>query len=318
MRIVVHAFADFDPVVHCADLGLDIVVTSDLAEIVALAPGAEVLVLIGQSYSEALAEAVARPGSRLRFIQFLSAGYEQAETFGVPPGVLLSNGSTIWAPMVAEHAVTMLLGLLRRLPQLERRRLAHAWARTAQVAEQRSLEGARVGILGYGTIGREIARRMAPFGTEIIGISRSATACPHATHMIAPAQLDALLPELDALINVVPAGPETTKIIGPALLARLRPDAVVINMGRGATTDEAALVAWLKANPRAGAGLDVYETEPLPADSPLWSLDNVMMSPHCAGFGSPLTMRRANELFRDNVIALRDGKPLRNQVFLAA
>lgn len=317
MRVAVHpSFPGFDPAPHCADLGFDFVTTEDFGKLAELAHGADALIVNGPLYSAALAASIARPESRLRFIQFLSAGYEQAQAIGVPSGVLLSNGSFIWAPLVAEHAVALLLGLLRRFPQLERRRQAASWDRTPLLAELASLDGARVGILGYGTIGQEIAKRLKPFGAEVIGIARAAKPCPDAARIAPLAELTELLPTLQALINVVPASPSTLKIVDAALLARLRPDAVLVNVGRGTTMDEAALFAHLQARRIAGAALDVFETEPLPADSPLWSLDNVLLSPHCAGFGGPGPMRRAHALCRENLINLRDGTTLRSQVFL--
>jgi phosphoglycerate dehydrogenase-like enzyme len=317
MRVAVHpSFPNFDPAAHCADLGIDFTTTADLGEIAELARVSDALIINGPLYSKSLAETIARPGSRLRFIQLLSAGYETVQTFGAPPDVMLSNGSDIWAPAVAEHAVALLLGLLRRFPQLERRRLTRSWDREKQLAELGSLDGARVAILGYGTIGQEIAKRLKPFGAEVIGVARAAKPCPHAARVAPLSELTALLPSLQALINVVPGGPGTVKMVDAAMLSRLRSDAVLVNVGRGTTMDEAALFTHLKEGRIAGAGLDVFETEPLPADSPLWSLDNVLLSPHSAGFGSAGPMRRAHELCRENLINLRDGTKLRSQIVL--
>jgi D-2-hydroxyacid dehydrogenase (NADP+) len=317
MRIAVHpSFPEFDPAAHCADLGFDFTTTADLRELSEAARVSDALILNGHLYSKDLAEQITRPGSRLRFIQFLSAGVEKAQFFGVPSGVLLSNGSMIWAPTVAEHAVALLLGLLRGFPQMERRRVTRSWDREPMLSELGSLEGARVGILGYGTIGQEIAKRLQPFGPDVIGIARSFKPCPHATRVAPLSELAELLPSLKALINVVPAGPGTLKMIDAAMLAHLRSDAVLVNVGRGATMDEAALFTHLKEGRIAGAGLDVFENEPLPIDSPLWSLQNVLISPHIAGHGSPATMRRAHELCRENLINLQNGTKLRSQVFI--
>jgi len=315
MRVAVHRWIPgFDPIPHCADLGLEFSGSGDPAEFAALAAESDVLIVNGPNYTKLLAEKIAAPGSRLRFIQFISAGYENAEYFGVPEGVVVSNGSLIWAPSVAEHAVALLLSVLRLVPTLERMRAAARWDRIALLPHLGSLEDARVAILGYGTIGQEISKRLQGFGAEVIGIARSAKPCPYADRIAPLSDLPSLLPTLKALINVVPAGPTTLKMVDAAMLAQLRTDAVLVNVGRGATVDEAALYTHLKEGRIAGAGLDVFETEPMPPDHPFWTLDNVVLSPHCAGFGSPGSLRRAHQLCRDNLINFRDGKPLLSPV----
>lgn len=314
MKIAFHpSFPGFDPATACADLGLTFKSSADLGELAQIARESDALVLIGPRYTRDLAETIARPGGRLKLLQFLSAGYENAEFFGIPDGVQVSNGSPIWAPMVAEHAVALMLGLLRRLPELEHSRASATWDRDGLAPRLGSLDGARVGILGYGTIGHEIAKRVRPFGAEPIGVARSAKA-DELAEIVSLDQLDRLLPTLDILVNVVPSSNATRHLIGNDLIARLRPEALIVNVGRGATTDEGALVEALRQNRIAGAGMDVFETEPLPADSPFWSLPNVIISPHTAGYGSAGTLRRAHELCRANLIALRDGSPLLSQV----
>jgi phosphoglycerate dehydrogenase-like enzyme len=202
------------------------------------------------------------------------------------------------------------------LPALERRRTGRVWDRISLMGQLRSADGARVGILGYGAIGREIALRLKPFGTQILGIARRPKPCDVAERVIGWSELAPLLPELDALINAVPAGPSTQRIVDAAMLAALKPTAVLVNIGRGATVDEDALHAALSSGRLAGAGLDVFATEPLPQDHPFWALENVILSPHVAGFGSPQAMRRLHELCRANIINVREGRPPLNPVSL--
>ena len=318
MRVAVHrCFPGFDLIGNAADLGMTLLTSDDQAEFAELAAGADVLVVHNPGYTKQVADSIQRPGAKTRFIQFVSAGFEHAEFFGAPRGALISNGSTVWAPVVAEHAVALLLGLLRRMPQLERMRAGATWDRTTLMPALVSLDGLRVGILGHGTIGEEIARRLKPFGAEIIGIARSVKPVEHADRLAPLTELPDLLPTLGALISAVPSGPRTLKMVDAAMLAQLPPNAVFVNVGRGATVDEAALHAALTTGKLAAAGLDVFETEPLPATHSFWSLDNVILSPHIAGFGSAGTMRRAHHICRENLSALRDGKPLLSQVFLS-
>ncbi|MEF9605480.1 D-2-hydroxyacid dehydrogenase, partial [Paracoccus sp. PXZ] len=274
----------------------------------ALARESDALILLGPRYTPELAKKLAEPGHRLRLLQFLSAGYENAESFGVPQGTAVSNGSSIWAPAVAEHAVALMLGLLRRLPELERNRTSSTWDREGLAPRLGSLDGARVGILGYGTIGREIAQRVRPFGAEPIGIARTAKADEFAP-VAGLAELQTLIPTLDVLINGLPSTATTRHLVGEDVLGRLKPRAILVNVGRGSTTDEAALYEALADGRIAGAGLDVSDVEPLALESPLWSLANVIISPHCAGYGSVGIIRRAHELCRANLTALRDGAP---------
>jgi phosphoglycerate dehydrogenase-like enzyme len=319
MRVAVNpTFPGVEVASFCADLdGVEFVASGDPATMADLSASADMLVMNSPGYTKLLAERICRADTKVRFIQFVSAGYETAEYHGAPAGVVLSNGSTVWAPVVAEHAVAMLLSLWRDFPNMERRRVSRTWERGSLMSRLRSADGAVVGILGYGTIGREIAMRLKPFGTRVVGIARQAKPCDVAERVIGFSDLGDLLPELDALVNAIPAGPRTLRIVDAAMLAALKPSAVLVNIGRGSTVDEAALHAALTTGRLAGAGLDVFAAEPLPADHPFWSLENAILTPHVAGFGSPQALQRLHRLCRDNILNFRDGRPLLNPVSLA-
>ncbi len=308
-------FPGVDIAGFCADLdGVAFLSDPDPTAFADLAAGADMLIVNAPGYTKLLAERICREDGKLRCIQFVSAGYETAEFHGVPPGVAMSNGSTVWAPSVAEHAVALLLALWRDVPGLERRRLEKRWDRMPLTKTLRSADGAQVGILGYGTIGREIALRIKPFGAVVTGIARQPKACDVADRVIGMADLPALLPELDAYVIAIPAGPRTLRIVDAAMLAALKPGAVLVNIGRGSTIDEDALVAALASGRLAGAGLDVFAAEPLPEASPFWGLDNVILSPHVAGFGGTAGMGRLHRLCRENILNFRDGRALVNAV----
>jgi phosphoglycerate dehydrogenase-like enzyme len=318
MRVAVSpTFPGVDVPTFCAGIAdVTFLTDPDPAAVAEMAPQADMLIVNSPMYSKHLAERICAPGSKVRVIQFVSAGYETAEYHGVPADVRISNGSTVWAPVVAEHAVATLLALWRQFPLMERRRAAHLWERATLTKSLRSADGARVGILGYGLIGTHIAARLKPFGAVVTGIARQPKPCAVAERVIGFADLPALLPQLDALMVAIPAGPRTLRIVDGAMLAALKPSAVLVNIGRGSTIDEVALHDALASGRLAGAGLDVFAAEPMPAEHPFWSLENVILSPHVAGFGSPAALQRLHELCRDNILNVRDGKPMLNPVSL--
>jgi phosphoglycerate dehydrogenase-like enzyme len=169
-------------------------------------------------------------------------------------------------------------------------------------------------IVGLGGIGAEAARLAAAFGITVIGTdARRETAPPHVAEMHRPNALDELLPRADFVILTVPHTPATEGFMHRARFQRMKKSAFFINIGRGMTTRLDDLVAALEAGEIAGAGLDVFEIEPLPPAHKLWRMPNVLITPHTAGFGPYLDERRF-EIVRDNCRAFADGKPLRNPV----
>jgi len=297
----------------CRDLqGCDFVAANSREELWAQAPEAEVLVMSSPSYTAELAARVR--GGPLRLIQFGSSGYDTVLRYGVPEGVRVSNARTIWSEPVAEHSVGALLALLHGFPALERDRQAAAWNRSARLTDLMTLAGRTVAVLGYGAIGEEIGRRLRPFGCRVIGFARRGGRRPHADEVLPLSDLPERAPSLDAVIVVLPGTDDTRGLIGRDLLGRLPPHARLVAVGRGGTVDEDALAAALSSGGIAGAALDVFEQEPLPPDSPLWTLQNVILSPHVAGYGSTASLARLLDLCRTNLLRLRSGEPLVNQV----
>jgi phosphoglycerate dehydrogenase-like enzyme len=316
LHILYHAsMPGFDLAAACAGLpGVDITTLSTPAEMAAQAASADALFLTTGGYTEAVARACKAAGGRVRWIQFLSAGIEAAELFGLPDGAVLTNASSAWAPTVAEHGVSLLLALNRQIHALERDRAARVWNRTALLPGLRLLEGACIGILGYGAIGREMAARLRGFGVRILGFARTPGPQPGADAMHAPQDLPGLAPTLDVLISAIPLSAQTHHIVDDALLAALPRHAVLVNVGRGPTLDEAALARRLADGSLAGAALDVFDTEPLPDGSPLWALPNIIISPHLAAFGSTVARQRLGELCRGNIERWQAGEALLNRV----
>lgn len=290
-----------------------IVLPDDLPQVI---DELDVLLVSNDFYLPSVAALVAQ-APRLRYLHFVSSGFDNLREHGAPAHLAVSRGGPSHAGTVAEHAVTLLLALLRRVPEFERNRSAAFWDRQGFRARISSLEGARVLIVGFGAIGRRIAQRLRPFDAQIVGMLRSTPPPDVAALADEIAHPSALRPQLaaaDAVILAVPLSNETDRLIGPVELAAMKASALLVNVARGGVVDEAALVAALRTGRIAGAGLDVFAEEPLPADSPLWSLDNVILSPHVAGAGSAAGTERVIALARENLERFRRGAALLNPI----
>ena len=230
------------------------------------------------------------------------------------PDVLVSNSSGAYGTAIAEHIVMVTLMMLRRMPAYEEIVRGRAWIRNLPV---RSLLGARILILGTGDIGHETAVRMRSFSpASIVGINRTGRADDTAFDVMLPlSELDRCLPETDILILCLPGTAATTRLIDERRLRLLSEAAYLVNVGRGATLDQAALVQALTAGRLAGAALDVFETEPVRADDPLWTCPNLLMTPHCSGNVSlAYTVDRIVELFLEDLQKYASGRPLERLV----
>ncbi len=212
-------------------------------------------------------------------------------------GRIWSSAKGVYAEPVAEHALALLLAGFRHLPAYAR---ANTWTRDAG----RNLLGARLTVLGGGGITRSFLRMIEPFGCEVTVVRRSGQALAGATVTMTPDRLDEALDGADAAVLALPLLPETRGVIGPPQLDRLAPGAWVINVARGAHVDTDALVAALSSGHLGGAGLDVTDPEPLPDDHPLWTMDNVLITPHTGNtkaMARPLLSARIVENVRRRV-----------------
>ena len=270
------------------------------------AAGAEAEVLYG-----GLPEELWDAFPRLRWIQCQGAGMErQLFPALVESEVIVTNAAGIHAPYCAEHAFALLLGLARGIQLYTRDQLARRWQGRPLV----EIGGWTLGLVGLGGFGREMARRGAGFNMHVLGLDPyCAEAPPHVDELLAPGGLPDLLRRSDVVMLACPLTPETRHLIDAEALAQMKPTAYLISVTRGGVVDEAALIDALRAGRIAGAGLDVFEVEPLPADSPLWEMENVILTPHSAG-RSQNRPRPTVELFCDNLRRYREGRPLRNVV----
>lgn len=236
----------------------------------------------------------------LRWVASVSAGFEQypLERFATDR-VTLTTAQGVNALPMAEHALGLLLACTRRIGQSMRAGADRTWIRRPSRLE---LHGSTVLVLGLGTVGEQVARLAAAFGMRVIGIKRNPAAYGgQVADVRAPDQLLEACLEADVLISVLPGGDDTRNIIDREVLDALG-HGYLVSLGRGSVVDEAALVDALRSRRLRGAGLDVFATEPLPEDSPLWELETAVLTPHIGGT-SPNYGRRFGEIFRSNLAA---------------
>ena len=232
--------------------------------------------------------------------------------------VVITNSRGMSADTIAEHVLAVTLAIFRRLPHAFRSQASREWAQDAISAEgHRAIGGACVLIVGLGAIGVAVAARMSALGAHVVGVRRhgaSGTPVEGVVKSIeTPDRLQALLPQADVVLLSAPHTRETRGLIGAAELAVMRPDAILINVSRGQLVDEDALIDALREGRIGGAALDVFHDEPLPADSPFWTLPNLLITPHTAGW-RPDHWDAAVALFAENLRRFEAGQPLVNVV----
>jgi phosphoglycerate dehydrogenase-like enzyme len=295
---------------------IELVVVEDLAGLATALPEAEALVTMGQLYGAETAKLLRRDGKRLRWIQLLTAGYDGLIFHGVPQGVVVSNAGDCYSPMVAEHAMALLLALVRRLPEMLGNQARHAFDRSL-LPRLGSLDGATMAIVGFGSIGREVALRARPFGMRIVGLTRSGRPDPLADEMVSITALHSVLGRADAVVLAVPLSAQTRHLIGAAELAACQKHTILINVARGGIVDPVALGAALRSGQIAGAGLDVTEPEPLPPEDPLWTCPHLIISPHVAALGAAAVLHCLAELTSGNLRRFLAGETLTHRITIA-
>jgi phosphoglycerate dehydrogenase-like enzyme len=248
---------------------------------------------------------------KLRWLQATSAGIGQfVKRMGYDlrmPDAIFTTASGVHTAPLAEFCIMSILNHFRGLTHLQTCQRAHHWERFATT----DLQGKTVGIIGLGKVGAEVARLCAAFGMTVVGVKNTPSAVTHVDHVHAPDELLTLLPQVDVVIMIAPHTPATERMLGAPEFAAMKDGAFFINIGRGSTVDEPALIAALQRGKLGGAALDVFEVEPLPGDSPLWDMANVLICPHSAST-SDRENERLTDLFCDNLRRYLDGRPLRN------
>ena len=263
------------------------------------------------SNPDSLAEAGGLLSSEsLEWVQAPGAGVEHAIWAQLlDRGVRLTNAAGVHAEPIAQYVFTYVLNDLRQVDRHRDQQARRVW----ETIVSDDLTAKTIGIVGMGGIGRATARIATAFGMEVLGLRRGPIDDPAVDEGFGPGGLSEMLGRCDYVVLAVPLSDETRGMIDAAALAAMKADAVLINVARGDVVDEPALISALRSRSIRGAVLDVTSEEPLGEDSPLWALDNCLITPHDAGY-SPLAGERLGRLFLENLAAFRSGSPLRNEV----
>ena len=269
-------------------------------------------VVIGEPRTERIREA-----KNLKFIQMTWAGADIYTRGGFPQGIKIANASGAFGPVIAEYVIGAILCIYRRFPEYIENQKVCIWR---DAGAERTIEGKTALILGTGDIGSNIAKRLSAFGTKNIGVRRTGAPAQYFEEIHTLSNLDSLLPQADLIIGCLPNTKETGHILDGKKFALMKSDALLINVGRGSLIDTPALTRALEERRIAGAVLDVLEKEPLAADSPLWSMPNVLITPHISGRGfghDPATERKIWDICLENLRRYLSGEEIINEIDFA-
>lgn len=272
---------------------------------------------------------IADHAAAVGWIQLLSAGADHALAGPFKGKIPLTTASGIHATPIAEYTLASMLAYAHRIHLALRAQIKREWLRSGTfMASVDEIRGRTLGIVGYGSIGRETARLGAAFGMNVVALKRAPAersdpgwspaglGDPEGRipqQFFGPDQCEAILRESDYVSVTLPLTEHTRKFIGAREIGAMKPGAYLVNIGRGQVIDEAALAEALKGGKIGGAGLDVFEHEPLQAESPLWDLENAILTPHISG-SNRAYMEKACELFAENIRRFVTHRPLLNLV----
>jgi phosphoglycerate dehydrogenase-like enzyme len=248
---------------------------------------------------------------KLRWYHTVSAGVENMPLPELAQrGVVLTNNSGSYDVQIAEHLMAFVFAASRQLHRYRDNQRASQW----KDHEHQELRDATIVVYGMGSIGGEIARLASAIGMRVIGVRRQAASrAPGIDRVVATDQLAEVVGEADYLAIAAPLTSATRGAVSREVISRMKPTGWIMNIARGAIVDEPAMIEALRAKRIGGAALDVFTTEPLPAESPLWTLENVIITPHNSG-SSPRVGERTLALFAENLRRYKAGEPLINRV----
>lgn len=263
-------------------------------------------------------EAFVNAAPKLKWIQTLSAGINNLPfQLLIDRGITVTNAAGVYGPNMADHTLGLMLTLCRHLREIDRHQVAHGWMKPKPVPDPGELAGQTLLIIGLGSIGLETAKRAKGFGMHVIATrrhpDREVPSCIDEMHP--PDALDDLLPRADWVDVCVPLTPETHDLIDEREIALMKDGAYLVCVTRGGIINNDAMVQAVESGKIAGVALDATQPEPLPSDHPLWSFDNVIITPHASG-QSTAAFARLRDVCVDNVHRFLKGEDLRNQVHL--
>jgi len=266
------------------------------------ADAAEVLAALRPS------EGLVERATRLRWIHSFGAGVDQfLDAPGVRDGRVVLTRTAGAFTAVPEHVMALVLAFSRRLHVAVRNQTARRWDRPAGVGSE--VDGQVLGVLGLGQIGQQLAARAAAFGMRVIGTKRIPAAVPHVERVVPPERMDDVLREADFVVALLPLTPATRGLLGEREFRLMKPTAVFVNVARGPIVQEEALLGALRHGWIAGAGLDVFDREPLPADHPLYAFEQVILTPHVSA-ATPAVFDKMVSVFAANLRRYIAGDPL--------
>jgi len=321
VTILVAIYSPFEawniPAAHVERLRVDfpqhiIVHAREEAEVAAMIRDADV------AYASELQPEHFAAASRLRWVHSPAAGVGGMLTEPVvASAVIITNSRGMSGGTIAEHVVALTLALFRKFPLAFSSQAERRWAQDAvmQLTPLRTIDGSTALVIGLGGIGAATARRFAALGAQVIGVRRRTELPlpPGVSHAVGTDALMSVLPDADIVVLAAPQTRSTRTLIGEQQFKAMKASAILINVSRGKLVDEASLADALKRRIIAGAGLDVFEHEPLAATSPLWGLPNVIITPHVAGFRAD-HWDAATTIFADNLRRFESGASLLNRV----
>jgi phosphoglycerate dehydrogenase-like enzyme len=268
----------------------------------------EVDVLVGWRFPK---ENLTQRAPRLKWIHIWGAGVEHLLPLDwLPRGVTLTNNSGVHAPKAGEYMVMAILMLNNRIPTLITSQHRAEWNELFGTC----VAGKTLAVIGVGQMGGAAAQRAKDLGMRVLGVRRNARPHRYVDEMFGPDELDKVLPRADFVLVTIPLTADTEAMIGRRELDLLKPDAGLINLGRAQVVDYEALIEKLERGELSGAILDVFDPEPLPPDSPLWTTPNLIITPHVASDDWDAYMPRTLDLVFENVRRYFDGRPLKNRV----
>jgi phosphoglycerate dehydrogenase-like enzyme len=232
----------------------------------------------------------------------------------VNSNVILTNAREVHGAVVAEQVIAMMFAMAKRIPQSVRFQQQRVWGQESIWEKDlgpREIGGSTLGLVGMGSIGRNVAKQAAALGMKVIVVRQHTDAPkPDLVHeVLPPSRVNEMLTTADYIVLAAPVTPATQHMIGREQLSQMKSDAVLINVGRGSLVDEVALIEALQEHKIGGAALDVFDQEPLPPDSPLWEIENLLITPHTAGMTAKLWERHYT-LFSQNLRCYLNGQPL--------
>jgi phosphoglycerate dehydrogenase-like enzyme len=268
----------------------------------------EIDVLVGWKFPR---EDLAEKAPNLKWIHIWGAGVEHLLPLDwLPRGVLLTNNSGVHRPKAGEYVMMAILMLNNRIPTLVTSQRRAQWNEIFST----SVAGKTLAVIGVGQMGGAAAQRAKQLGMHVLGVRRTARPHRYVDEMFSRTELERALPRADFVLVTTPLTEETTNLMGRKELDLLKPEAGLINLGRARVVDYDVLVEKLTRGEMSGAVLDVFDPEPLPPDSPLWTTPNLIMTPHVASDDAEQYMPRTLDLVFDNIRRFLSGKPLRNRV----